>query len=197
MTTSVRPGSGDLVEVPVHVEAAEVLVRGTRLFGLALFLVAEAMIFIPIFAVRFLISGTGQPAGLDAALVAALTVVMLASFAAMYGARRAAQHEKWPAASAALWIAAVLGLVTAVGSGVGWGDPALDISGGFGGTFYLATAAHAVHLVAGAAYVAGLAIRAKQGRLAGHGRTTLDCAYWFWAFLLVVWVAVGVVFYLV
>lgn len=171
--------------------------RRVRLFGLALLVVAESMIFIPLFAIRILTAGTGQPANLGTVLPMLLTVAMVASFVAMYIARRTARQDRWPSTATALWIAAVLGLATAVGAGIGWGDPALDAGSNYGGIFYVTTGAHAAHLVLGSAFLAGLAVQARQGRLAGEGRTTLDCAYWFWAFLLVVWVAIDVIFYLV
>lgn len=171
--------------------------RRARLFGLALLVVAESMIFVPLFAIRFLTVGTGQPANLGSVLPVLLTATMVASFVAMYGARRTAQQNRWPSTAAALWTAAVLGLVTAIGAGIGWSDPALNADSSYSGVFYVTTGAHAAHLVLGSAFLAGLAVQARQGRLAGEGRTTLDCAYWFWAFLLVVWVAIDVIFYLV
>ncbi|HEX6195305.1 MAG TPA: cytochrome c oxidase subunit 3 [Jiangellaceae bacterium] len=195
MTVSTRPADDSSPETAEHLQLGEQRERRTRLFGLALFIVAETMIFVPVFAIRFLLAGTARPADLDDGFALVLTAVMVASFAAMHIARRAARRDRWPAAAAGLWAAAVLGLVTAVGSGIGWADPALDAASDFGGTFYLATGAHALHLVAGAAFVAGLAVQARRGRLAG-GRTLLDVAYWFWAFLLVVWLAIEVIFYL-
>jgi heme/copper-type cytochrome/quinol oxidase subunit 3 len=114
----------------------------------------------------------------------------------MYGARRAARRGHWPFTAAALRVAGVLALLTAVGVGIGWSDPALDAASGFGGIFYLTTGAHAVHLVIGSFFLGGLAVQAGRGRLAGSGRTLLDGTYWFWGFLVVVWLAIGVVFYL-
>ncbi|NIQ58458.1 MAG: hypothetical protein GWN71_35500, partial [Gammaproteobacteria bacterium] len=87
--------------------------------------------------------------------------------------------------------------VTAVGSGIGWTDPALDAADHFGGVFYLTTGAHAVHLVLGAAFVIGLAIQAQRGRFARGDHTLVDVAYWFWAYLLVLFLAVDVIFFLV
>ncbi|MFW6204585.1 MAG: cytochrome c oxidase subunit 3 [Actinomycetota bacterium] len=196
VTTRSSDDSAPVDPVAGHHAGAE-RERRTRLFGLALFIVAETMIFVPLFAIRFLLAGTSQPEGLRAGGTVVLTVVMAASFAAMYGARRAARRDSPSATATGLWTAAVLGLVTAVGSGIAWTDPALDAADHFGGVFYLTTGAHAVHLVLGAAFIAGLAVQARRGRFAGDDHTLVDVAYWFWAYLLVLFLAVDVIFFLV
>ncbi|NIQ58457.1 MAG: hypothetical protein GWN71_35495, partial [Gammaproteobacteria bacterium] len=56
--TTRSPGDSGTVDSVAGHEAGAERERRTRLFGLALFIVAETMIFIPLFAIRFLLAGT-------------------------------------------------------------------------------------------------------------------------------------------
>jgi heme/copper-type cytochrome/quinol oxidase subunit 3 len=144
-----------------------------------------------------LVAGTDIPTSADTTTAILLTVTMIVSFSAMYGARRSRGTDSSARTSSLLITAAAFALATAIGTGIGWAASNVAASSPYGGVFYLTTGAHAIHLVIAAAFALGLSAQVRRGTIARTSPTHVDLAYWFWVFLLVLWLAIDAVFYVI
>lgn len=165
-------------------------------FGLALFLLAEGIIFLTLFSLRFLLAGDGHPAGLSQTTGGALTLLMWLSVVPAREALRAAAREDRPALVRALLVTAFVGVLVVVAVAVEWATLDLPASDRFGGVFFTAFAAHALHMVAAVGVLSGVAIQVRRGLATPAGSFAVEGALYFWLFMVGVWIALWTVFYL-
>ena len=67
--------------------------------------------------------------------------------------------------------------------------------GAFGSAFYLTTGLHALHVIAGTAFLGVALVRLARDSFAADHHLGLAFAAWYWHLVDVVWLAVFVVFY--
>ncbi len=165
-------------------------------FGMALFVFTEAMLFIG-FISAFIVAENGAPAGLwpppgqprlPVASTAVNTVALLASGVCLYLAQRRFQRSGPRSALGLMGIAFLLGFFFVVFQGVEW---ARLIAQGFtltssqlGSFFYLIVGAHALHALCALAAL-GLAwhsLRAQRLTNSAFGAVQL-----FWYFVVLMW----------
>lgn len=165
-------------------------------FGLALLLLAEGIIFLTLFSIRFLLAGGGHPSDLSSVTGAALTALMWLSVVPALQALRASRRDEVEALVGSLLVTALIGLLVVVAVAVEWAT--LDLSAGsrFGGVFFTAFAAHALHMLAAIAVLCGLAIQVRRGLLTPSSSFAVEGGLLFWLFMVGVWIALWAVFYL-
>lgn len=168
-----------------------------RMFGFLVFLASEGMIFLTVFSTRFLLAGASRPAGVDQALGAAITVVMLASAAPAAAALRAVARRDAPGLRRA--VAVELALAAVLLAGVVWEVSSLAVGGGsrYGGPYVLALGLHAAHVAAAVVLLAGIALGQRRGRYAAGATFAVEAAMAFWLFVVAMWVGLYLTFYLV
>ncbi len=164
--------------------------------GLGLLLFAEAMVFLTLFTIRFLLAGTGHPAALDQWLGLALTGLMWASIFPARDALEAARRGESRRAAGSLLLTLLAGLLVLALVGIEWATIDLSAGSRFGGIFLTASAFHAVHMLAAVLVLAGLAIQALRGRFTPGSHFAVEAGVLFWLFMVGVWVALWTVFYL-
>lgn len=165
-------------------------------FGLALFLLAEAIIFLTLFSIRFLLAGAGHPSDLSWVTGAALTLLMWLSVVPALGALRGARRDERATLVGSLLVTAFIGVLVVVAVAVEWATLDLDPGSRFGGVFLTAFAAHALHMLAAIAVLFGLAIQVRRGLTVPSSSFAVEGGLLFWLFMVGVWIALWAVFYL-
>lgn len=165
-------------------------------FGFALFLLAEAGIFVTLFSTRFLLAGTQRPAALNQVLAAALTGLMVLSAVPAREAAAAVRRDDRRALRTSLLVTLLLGTLLLAGVAWEWAQLSIPSTGRYGSVFFTALGLHAAHVAAGVVVLAALAIRADLGRVEPGWDFAVEAGVAFWYFVVGVWVALYVVFYL-
>ena len=164
-------------------------------FGLALFLLAEGIIFLTLFSIRFLLAGSGHPEELSPVTGGALTALMWLSVVPALQGLRAARRDELDTLVRSLLVTAFIGALVVAVAAVEWAT--LDLSPGsrFGGIFLTAFAVHALHMLAAIAVLSGLAIQVRRGLLTPSSTFAIEGGLLFWLFMVGVWIALWAVFY--
>lgn len=170
--------------------------REMQRFGLGLFLLAEAGIFLTLFSTRFLLAGVGRPGELNQLLAGVLTGLMLLSAVPALEALKAAGRGDAGALRTNLLLTLLIGALLLVG--VAWEWAALDIpsTSRYGSVFFTAVGVHAAHVAAGVAVLAALAVSADLGRFTPERHFPVEAGVVFWLFVVGVWVLLYAIFYL-
>lgn len=165
-------------------------------FGLALFLLAEVIIFLTLFSIRFLLAGSGHPSELSQVAGGAVTLLMLLSVVPAIAALRASRRNERAALVGSLLVTAFIGVLVVSAMAVEWAT--LDLSPGsrFGGVFLTALGVHALHVVAAAAALYGVAIQVRRRLLTPSASFAVEGSVLFWLVVVGLWVALWAVFYL-
>ena len=164
-------------------------------FGLALFLLAEGIIFLTLFSIRFLLAGAGHPSELSPVTGFALTLLMLLGVVPALRALAAARRDELDTLVRSLLLTAFIGVLVVAALAVEWAALDLDPGSRFGGIYLTAFAAHALHMAAAVAVLSGLAIQVRRGLTTPSSSFAVEGGLLFWLFMVGVWVALWAVFY--
>lgn len=165
-------------------------------FGLALFLLAEGIIFLTLFSIRFLLAGRGHPSELSEVAGGALTLLMWLSVVPALGALRAARGDHVSVLVRSMLMTAFVGVLVVGGVAVEWAGFDVPARDRFGGIFLTAFGAHAAHMLAAVLVLVGLSIQVGRGRLRPSDSFAVEGGILFWLFMVAVWSALWAVFYL-
>lgn len=188
--TTLEPAAGFSGEL----EAAH---ARSYLGGFLVFLISETMFFVPMFASRFVLAGSGHPAALDQGLAVVVTALMAISLVPAIAMHRAAGEASWERVQHLALTTAAAGVLL-LGALV-WEWWGFDISpqSRFGGIYYLTVGMHAVHVLFAVLFLVGVAARARAGRFTRGSHVAVRAAQMFWILVAALWGVVWVVFYLV
>lgn len=162
----------------------------------ALLLLAEAMIFVTVFSVRFVFAGRTVPADLDWTWALGVTVALILSAFPAWRAERLVRSDRPKRAHGWLLAALGLGAVALALIAVDWATLSVSPQGRFGGPYLLATVYHALHIVAGLVALLALAGSSRRGRFSAANPWSLEAGVWFWTFVIGSWLALFAVFFL-
>ncbi len=160
-----------------------------------LFILAETMVFVTLFAVRFVFVYGPPPAELNTTLAGVLTAVMVVSAAPAWLARRAIAAGDPGAMVRHAGIAFVLGSMVLAGIVYDWVTAGLPAASRFGENYYLTTAFHALHIAIGLLTLAAVVSAGRRARYSAADHWWVDNAVVFWEFVVVAWIGVYVVFF--
>ncbi len=135
-------------------------------FGLWLFFLSDALLFVLLATARFYVVGTHTPDDLSQALGLGITSLLLLSSLTAYRAETAIAHGNLAHGRRMLLATIVLGLIFVGGVAIEWSIAEFTPRDGFGTAFFSMTGMHATHVVS------GLLLLALVYRLAGNGRFT-------------------------
>jgi cytochrome c oxidase subunit III len=170
--------------------------RGNMLFGVRLGIASEVMLFGALFVAYFVIradSGAWPPEsfggerpeillpGLNTALLVTSSVTMQLAVWAVQ--RSGGRHlVRWLALTLVLGVAFLsIQAYEYANNGFGLRD------GTFGSIFYTLTGFHGFHVLAGLAFIAIVANRARIGLVSPEHHTAIEAASYYWHFVDVVW----------
>lgn len=163
--------------------------------GFWLVILAESFGFLTLFAVRFLVAGTGHPAELNLPLGTLITFVFAASAVAAAGGLRAIRAGDMGRMTWGLNIALGLGLVALWFVVAELSSTKLDAASRFGGAYLATTGFHAIHIVVGLIFLAALRSSGRRGRFSQANHWLVEAGVRFWLFVAAAWLALYVVFF--
>ncbi|MGF1478879.1 MAG: heme-copper oxidase subunit III [Cyanophyceae cyanobacterium] len=175
-----------------------------RLFGVVLFLVAESMIFLGLFAALLIyrsILPAWPPEGTperELILPAINTVILIASSFVMH--RGQEEIKKNNVSGLRLWfgLTAVMGAVFLVGQLYEYAHLEFDLTTNlFASAFYALTGFHGLHVTVGLLLILFVLIRAQeQEHYSSEEHFGVEAAELYWHFVDVVWVVLFILVYL-
>ena len=175
---------------------------GNSMFGFIVFLLSESVIFLSFFtgyivyklnSVDWLPSGVS---GLEVREPAINTVVLVSSSFVIYIAERFL-HEKNLWGFRAFWLATIaMGSYFLYGQAVEWSNLAFGFTSGvFGGTFYLLTGFHGLHVFTGVLLQLIMLVRSFIPGNYDNGEFGVAATSLFWHFVDVIWIILFVLIY--
>jgi cytochrome c oxidase subunit 3 len=182
-----------------HAEHAD-----NRMFGFIVFLLSESMVFLGFFGGYIALKLTTPdwlPPGVDGLDVfnpAINTAVLVSSSFVIYAGELALERNKLNLFRLFLFATAAMGTYFLVGQAIEWNGLSFGLTSGlFGGTFYLLTGFHGLHVLVGILLQLGVLIRSFTPKHAtpdnhyGFASTSL-----FWHFVDVIWIILFSLIYL-
>jgi cytochrome c oxidase subunit III len=188
--------------VPSHAEHPDTEHPDNRMFGFVVFLLSESVIFLSFFAGYIALKLTAidwLPAeGLEINKPAINTVVLVSSSVVIYFAELALKRNHLNLFRLLLLATAGMGSYFLLGQAIEWQSLPFGLtSGNFGGTFYLLTGFHGLHVAIGVLLQLGVLGRSLTPQHAtaeshfGFAATSL-----FWHFVDVIWIILFSLIYL-
>jgi cytochrome c oxidase subunit 3 len=176
---------------------------GHNLTGMIIFLCSESVIFLAFFAgysVLKLSSPVWLPAGVEGLEVRSplinTIILVSSSFVAYFAERQLQRGRLWD--FRALWLLTMaMGSYFVFGQAVEWRGLAFSLQDGvFGGTFYLLTGFHGLHVITGILLMGLMLARSfRPGNYEG-GEAGVTSVSLFWHFVDVIWIILFALIYL-
>ena len=182
--------------------AAEHEEEDNRMFGFIIFLLSESVIFISFFAGYILYKTTVPdwlPVGVEGLEIrdpAINTVVLVSSSFVIYIAERFLHRENLWGFRAFWLLTMAMGSYFLYGQAMEWQSLEFGFTSGvFGGTFYLLTGFHGLHVLTGVLLQAIMLIRSFfPGNYEG-GQYGVEATSIFWHFVDVIWIVLFILIY--
>jgi cytochrome c oxidase subunit 3 len=192
METSANPHVDDLSHHAVEHTHDE---EGNSMFGFIVFLLSESVIFIAFFVGYILLKITTPDwlppgiTGLELKEPAINTVVLVSSSFVIYFAERALHRQNLPIFRLFLLLTMVMGSYFLYGQAVEWGSLEFGFTSGvYGGTFYLLTGFHGLHIFTGVFLQSIMLIRSFIPGNYDKGYFGINATSLFWHFVDVIWI---------
>lgn len=183
--------------MPAPVTYEKLTARQVRMYrgSLWLIILSETMLFITVFAVRFLMAFAQRSPDVNQLLGALLTLVFVASVFPARNAVHEIRQGNNETAGRSLLVATLLGVVGFAGIVFDWLTTKLDPSTRFGESYILATGYHALHIFIGVIVLAALTSSARRGRFSAANHWSVEGGVLFWYFVVLMWVLLYVIFF--
>lgn len=163
--------------------------------GIWLVLVAEAMIFVTLFSTRFLLAGQGGPVEPADPLGLGILVALVLSLLPAWLALRAIVSGNNAVMSRNLSIAAFFGIGVLAAIVFDWSTLPFAAGSRFGENYILATGYHAVHILIGVIWLAAAAVAGRRGVYTSGNHWVVEGGVLFWAFVVAMWIALYLVYF--
>lgn len=203
MTTNNSPIATDPLDPTLEAIHSEHDEAGNSMFGFIVFLVSESIIFISFFVGYILYKTTTTnwlPAGFSGLEIREPfinTIVLVSSSFVIYIAERFLHRQNmW--GFRLFWLATMaMGSYFLYGQAVEWSSlPFGFTSGLFGGTFYLLTGFHGLHVFTGILLQAIMLIRSFLPGNYDAGQFGVEATSLFWHFVDVIWIILFLLIYI-
>lgn len=178
--------------------------HGKSLFGMTIFLLSESMVFVSFFATYIVLRLTTTdwlPAGIkgpEASLTVIFhTVVLVSSSFVIYFAERALKHQKL-LKFRLLWLTtSAMGIYFLIGEFQEWQGLDFGLTTGLvGGTFYILTGFHGLHVATGVLLQLIMLCRSFILHNYDDGHFGITAASLFWHFVDVIWLVLFSLIYI-
>ena len=202
--TSIQPESSPAIDSHGHEEQGHEEPADHRMFGLATFLVADAMTFAGFFAAYLTFKAVNPlPEGaiyeLELPLPILNTVLLLVSSATFHKAGQAIRQNQQSRCRNWLLVTAGLGLAFLVSQMVEYFTLPFGLTDNlYASTFFAATGFHGLHVTLGALMILIVWWQARTdgGRVTAENHFPLEAAELYWHFVDGIWVILFVILYL-
>ncbi|MBD2653526.1 MULTISPECIES: cytochrome c oxidase subunit 3 [Synechocystis] len=172
-------------------------------FGFPVFLMSESVVFLSFFVTYTILRLTNKPwfppgvDGLDVTRGAINTVVLVTSSGAIILAEKAL-HRGEMKLFRLLWLATIsLGIVFLFGQAAEWAGMPFGLdAGSAGGTFFLLTGFHGLHVFTGVCLLLYMYWRSLQPHNFDGGHEGVTAIALFWHFVDVIWIILFILLYL-
>lgn len=183
--------------MPAPVTYEKLSARQVRMYwgGLWLILLSEAMIFVTVFAVRFLMAQATVSPDVNRLLGGLITLIFLLSLVPARGAVREARQGHNDLAGRSLGITNLLGILAFAGVIIDFFTVKLDAASRFGESYFLATGYHSLHILVGIIVLSALWSSARRGRFNVNNHWTVEGGVMFWNFVVLMWVLLYVIYF--
>jgi len=195
MSTSSLPSQSPSGEAATHH-------GGHNLTGMIIFLCSESVIFLAFFAgyaVLKLSSPVWLPTGVEGLEVKAplinTVILVSSSFVAWFAEQQLQRGRLW--GFRALWLLTMaMGSYFVYGQAVEWHGLAFSLQAGiFGGSFYLLTGFHGLHVITGILLMSLMLFRSFRAGNYEGGEAGVTSVSLFWHFVDVIWIILFVLIY--
>ena len=176
--------------------------EGNKMFGFIVFLLSESVIFLSFFA-GYIIYKTTTPnwlpagvSGLEVKDPTINTVILVASSFVIYFAERALQRHDLVKFRLFLLATMAMGTYFLAGQAIEWSHLEFGFtSGTFGGTFYLLTGFHGLHVFTGILLQLIILVRSFIPGNYDTGHYGVNATSLFWHFVDVIWIILFLLIY--
>lgn len=176
--------------------------EGNKMFGFIVFLLSESVIFLSFFAGYIIYKTTTVnwlPAGVEGLEVLAPTIntiILVSSSFVIYFAERCLQRDDLRGFRLFLFATMVMGSYFLYGQYVEWSQLEFGFtSGTFGGTFYLLTGFHGLHVLTGILLQSMILVRSFIPGNYDNGHFGVNSTSLFWHFVDVIWIILFILIY--
>jgi cytochrome c oxidase subunit 3 len=174
-----------------------------KMFGFIVFLLSESIIFLSFFA-GYIVYKTTSPnwlppgvSGLEIAVPAINTVVLVASSFIIYLAERALHRDNLWGFRLYLLLTMAMGSYFLCGQAVEWNSLEFSLtSAAFGGMFFLLTGFHGLHVLTGILLQLIILVRSFIPGNYDSGHFGVNATSLFWHFVDVIWVILFILIYI-
>ncbi|MEO0947691.1 MAG: heme-copper oxidase subunit III [Cyanobacteria bacterium J06641_5] len=198
LNSSASSAASPAAQAPHEHDAA-----GNSMFGFIIFLLSESVIFLSFFVGYIVYKTSGAdwlPAGiegLDVREPAINTVVLISSSFVIYVAERYLQRENLWGFRAFWLLTMAMGSYFLYGQAVEWRGLEFGFTDGvFGGSFYLLTGFHGLHVLTGVLLQAIMLGRSFIPNNYAGGEFGVEATSLFWHFVDVIWIILFALIYL-
>jgi cytochrome c oxidase subunit 3 len=172
-------------------------------FGFAIFLLSESVVFLSFFVTYALLRTQTTPwfpsgvTGLDLPLAAGNTVILVSSSVVIHRAGLALERGRVAAFRRFWLLTAAMGAVFLAGQALEWSRMPFGLDAGLaGGTFYLLTGFHGLHVLIGVGLILLMYLRSlRPGNFYG-GHQGVEAVSLFWHFVDGIWLVLFGLLYL-
>lgn len=177
--------------------------RDNLAFGFPVFLLSESVVFASFFVtytiLRLKTSEWFPPgvSGLDVPRAALNTVILVASSFVIYFAERALERNKI-VKFRRLWLLTVaMGTIFLIGQAIEWRNMPFGLTAGpVGGTFYLLTGFHGLHVFTGIVLLMIMYVRSLSPGNYASGHAGVSAVSLFWHFVDIIWIILFLLLYI-
>ena len=189
-------------DLPLQHTPGHIKHDGHNLTGFVIFLCSESIIFLAFFAGFILLKLTAPEwlpkgvEGLETRMPLINTIVLVSSsFVAYFAERKLHQGNLW--GFRLLWMLTMaMGCYFVYGQYVEWSELAFSLNSGvFGGTFYLLTGFHGLHVITGILLMVLMLGRSFRPNNYAKGDMGVTSVSLFWHFVDVIWIILYVLIY--
>jgi len=190
-------------EIPLNHTPGHIKHDGHNLTGFIIFLCSESIIFLAFFtgyAVLKLTSPEWLPQGvngLELKMPLINTIVLVSSSFVAYIAERYLHKSNLWGFRIAWLLTMIMGSYFVYGQYIEWSELAFGLdSGVFGGTFYLLTGFHGLHVITGILLMGLMLVRSFLPRNYEKGEMGVTSVSLFWHFVDVIWIILFILIYI-
>lgn len=177
--------------------------EGSKMFGFIVFLLSESVIFLSFFAGYIIYKTTTTNwlpvgvSGLEIKEPAINTVILVASSFVIYLAEKALQRHDLTKFRLYLLATMAMGSYFLAGQAIEWSHLEFGFtSGTFGGTFYLLTGFHGLHVFTGILLQLIILVRSFIPGNYDTGHFGVNATSLFWHFVDVIWIVLFILIYI-
>lgn len=165
--------------------------------GFWLIILSEAMIFVTVFAVRFLMAYATVAPDVNRPLGGFITLIFVLSALPGRMAVRAIRAGDSTRAARGLLATALLGAVAFAGVIVDFFTEKVSTTSRFGESYFLAAGYHALHIFIGLVVLTALYSSVRRGRFNANNTWSVEAGIVFWNFVIILYIILyGIYFWI-